>query len=214
MNLWRSVGKRRSGHALLRARRARWEPQAGGQRIRYRRSGEITWSDTRPDTPVVLPRCGRRRWYCLQQYDSVRAGSPASPTPRSIVRRCRPTRREPASRSGCPALRRLRKRPTIAFWFDLASNYSPPVPCIEEAQRARVTCAGSPAPPRADLRGFGWASSPFVHRARGAYVWRTWSGGAGGTGCRGGSRRSLEHRPAHPGGAHGADARGGRLVGR
>ena len=66
-------------------------------------------------------------------------------------------------------------RPTIDFWFDLASNYSylSAMRIEERAALAGVTVRWEPFLLGPIFEDFGWSSSPFVlQKEKGAYVWR------------------------------------------
>jgi 2-hydroxychromene-2-carboxylate isomerase len=67
------------------------------------------------------------------------------------------------------------ERPTIAFWFDLASMYSylSAMRIEERATLAGVAVRWEPFLLGPIFEDFGWSSSPFVHQEqKGAYVWR------------------------------------------
>jgi 2-hydroxychromene-2-carboxylate isomerase len=66
-------------------------------------------------------------------------------------------------------------RPTIEFWFDLASMYSylSAMRIEELATRAGVAVRWEPFLLGPIFEGFGWNSSPFVlQKEKGAYVWK------------------------------------------
>ena len=67
------------------------------------------------------------------------------------------------------------ERPTLDFWFDLASNYSylTLMRIDALAERAGVTVRREPFLLGPIFEAFGWKSSPFVlQKEKGAYVWK------------------------------------------